>query len=167
MAANYKEMLLVCFNILIGCLTYNYVFANITTVVALMSEGSHIEFFRNYNNIVEKIDNGKVEKETIESASSFFYYVWDRHQGVSFEEVTEFLPSSMSSKLCISLFSKAIDRSLLFCNEDGKCDIPLIISTFERAKFRTYRSSDLVVKIGEPIEDTFILIEGELRVYGC
>lgn len=103
-AVTFKEKFLACINILIGCFVYNFLFANITTVVAFISEGSHIGFFRNYNNIVEKINKGKVAKSTIESASSFFYYVWDRHQGVSFEEVTDYLPASMSSKLSISLY---------------------------------------------------------------
>lgn len=100
----FKEKLLVCFNIFIGCVMYNILFANITTVVAYMSQGSHIEFFKNYSNIIAKIDSGKVDKETVDSASNFFYYVWNRHQGVSYEEVMDFLPPSMSSKLCISVY---------------------------------------------------------------
>jgi len=47
LAFTLQEKFLVCVNIFIGCLVYNFSFANITTVVVLMSQGSHIDYFRN------------------------------------------------------------------------------------------------------------------------
>jgi len=141
-------------------------FANITTVVAFMSQGNHIEFFRNYNEIVKKIGSGSVEKKTIDSVCNYFNFMWDLNQGVIFEEIADFLPPSMSSKLCINHYANAIENSLLFINNEGKLTVPLIISLFKRIKLKTYRSSDIVVKIGEQTENTIFLIEGELKVFG-
>jgi len=55
---------------------------------------------------------------------------------------------------------------LLFYNEQGDLDIPLTLSVFKRIEFKQFIPSDMVIKIGQLITETYILLEGEVRVYG-
>lgn len=125
------EKLVTIANIWIGTFVYNFCFANITTVVALISSGKQIEFFSNYNSVLAKIKASKVTTSIVDKVKQFFDYIWDRHRGVSFDELRKYMPPSMAADLSISLFRFAIDRSLLFCNESGDIDIPLAVSLFK------------------------------------
>ena len=44
--------------------------------------------------------------------------------------------------------------------------MPLVISVFKQMEFKQVLSSHFVVKVGEFTDDTLILLEGQLRVYG-
>lgn len=46
---SFKEKFLCAFNIWIGTFVYNFLYANIATVVQFLVSGNHIEFFSQYN----------------------------------------------------------------------------------------------------------------------
>ena len=76
------------------------------------------------------------------------------------------MPSSLAHDLSISIHKQAIERSLLFYNDSGDLDIPLALSIFKRIEFQQFIPSDFIVKVGQLTTETYILLEGELRIYG-
>lgn len=130
-AVTFEEKFLNVINIWLGTFLYNFLYSNITTIVAVMATGNHIEFFSNCTKIVSTIQNGKVTQDLINNVRGYFNYTWDRHRGVAFEKVRKQLPDSLSSDLSLSLFKNAIEKSLVFCEENCEINTPLAMSVFK------------------------------------
>jgi hypothetical protein len=107
-----------------------------------------------------------VTENVINSVRGFFDYIWYRHRGISFEQLRQTLPVSISSDLSLAIYRNAIERSLIFRSDTGEIDIPLAISVFKQMEFKEILSSHFVVKVGELTDETLILLEGQMRVYG-
>lgn len=73
------------FNIWLGTFINNLVYCSNFTAVAYLITGPHIEYFRNYHDMLSKIRNGKVTESVINNVRGFFDYIWYRHRGVSFD----------------------------------------------------------------------------------
>lgn len=72
----------------------------------------------------------------INSVRGFFDYIWYRHRGISFEQLRQTLPVSISSDLSLAIYRNAIERSLIFRSDTGEIDIPLAISVFKQMEFK-------------------------------
>jgi len=68
------ERFFTAFNIWVAVFVYNLLFGNITAIVANIGTGQHIEFFKNYNSIMNKIRNGKVTQNLLKNVKLFFDY---------------------------------------------------------------------------------------------
>lgn len=104
--------------------------------------------------------------KVINSVRSFFDYIWFRHRGVNFNELRKTLPVSLATDMSLTIYGTAIERSLLFCDKSGQIDIPLSLSVFKQIEFKQFLASDFLVKVGQLVTETYILLEGELRIYG-
>jgi hypothetical protein len=66
----------------------------------------------------------------------FFDFMWYNNRGISFNEVCQNLPISISADLSLAIYKEAIERSLIFCDSTGEIDMPLVISVFKVMKFK-------------------------------
>lgn len=163
---SFIEKFLFAFFIWTGTFIYNICFANMTTVVNYLFSNNHIGFFSNQNSILSKVRNGKVTSGVINRVREFFDYIWLRHRGISFDEMRKALPTSLSSDISLTIYQKAIERSILFTDDSGNIDIPLALSVFKQIEFKQFLASDFIVKVGQHTTETYLLLEGELKVYG-
>jgi hypothetical protein len=73
-----------------------------------------------------------VRQDVIENVRGFFNYTWDRHRGVVFQKVRKQVPDSIGSDLSLSLFRNAIEKSLVFFEENCEINTPLAMSVFKQ-----------------------------------
>lgn len=85
---------------------------------------------------------------------------------MNFNKLRQLLPESIFADMALSFFAEAIEGSMLFRDEVGNIDAPLVISVFKQLEFQTFLPSDFLIKIGQNSTDTYFLLEGELQIYG-
>ena len=73
-------------------------------VVGNLMSGNHIEFFSNYNKVIEKIRSVTVKEGVIRAVQEFYDYIWYRDRGVSVKELRDQLPPSLSHDLSLSFY---------------------------------------------------------------
>ena len=161
-----NERFLNGFHIWFGTFCYCLLFGNVTAIVTNIGTGQHIKHYLNYNNIVSKIKNGKVPIKLIHSVREYFDYQWSLNKGIDLNQMKKSLPPSIISDLTISQYSESVANCLLFCDQNGEIDVALANSVFKRIEIKTYLCSDFIVKAGKFTKDTYLLLEGEIKVYG-
>ena len=89
------------------------------------------------------------------------------YDGLDEQQFLAELPFSIKSDILLSRFSKAIEKSILFKDEMDNIDITLSNSAFSLMKIKFYMKDQFIVKLGEHITDTIIILDGKVNVFGC
>jgi len=71
---------------------YNYLFANIASIVSNLTSETHVAFLKRRNLILSKIKNSHMPKEVVEEVNLYFDYQFYKYNGLSEKEMTEKLP---------------------------------------------------------------------------
>jgi hypothetical protein len=89
------------------------------------------------------------------------------YDGLDEQQFLAELPFSIKSDILLSRFSKAIEKSIFFKDEMDNIDITLSNSAFSLMKIKFYMKDQFIVKLGEHITDTIIVLDGKVNVFGC
>lgn len=65
-----------------------------------------------------------------------------------------------------SRFQEAISNSLIFKNEAGNVDEPMINSIFEIMKIRVYMNNEFIIKCGSYGRNLYLILDGEALLFG-
>jgi len=76
------------------------------------------------------------------------------------------LPDSIKYDLLLFRFQEAIENSVIFKDDLGDIDVSLTNSILKRLETRKFLPKQFIAKIGEMGSDTFIILDGEVTMYG-
>ena len=88
------------------------------------------------------------------------------NKGLNLNQLKEVLPSSISLDMQLNLYSETVERSLVFRDLNGSIDVAVANSIFRCMQIRSPMRHDFIVKAGHSTEETYIVLEGEVNVYG-
>lgn len=84
-----------CFNaifMITSTFIYNYLFANIASIVSNLTSETHVAFLKRRNLILSKIKNSQMPQAVVEEVNLFFDYQFYKYNGLSEKEMTDKLP---------------------------------------------------------------------------
>ena len=102
----------------------------------------------------------------MDSVQDYFDNTYAMNKGLNLNQLKEVLPSSISLDMQLNLYSETVERSLVFRDLNGSIDVAVANSIFRCMQIRSPMRHDFIVKAGHSTEETYIVLEGEVNVYG-
>ena len=102
----------------------------------------------------------------MDSVRDYFDNTYAMNKGLNLNQLKDILPSSISLDMQLNLYSETVERSLVFRDLNGDIDVAVANSIFRCMQIRSPMKHDFIVKAGYSTEDTYIVLEGEVNVYG-
>ena len=134
------ERIFNAFLILMGTFIYSFLFGNITAIVSSLAPSQNMEFYSQYNFVMNKLKNGRTPLKTIHDVNQYFDYQWSLYKGLNVEKSIEQLPDSIKSDVLISRYQDTVETSLLFRENTGQIDVALAASIFKKFKIQVYHN---------------------------
>lgn len=135
-----NERIFNAFLILMGTFIYSFLFGNITAIVSSLAPSQNMEFYSQYNFVMNKLKNGRTPLKTIHDVNQYFDYQWSLYKGLNVEKSIEQLPDSIKSDVLISRYQDTVETSLLFRENTGQIDVALAASIFKKFKIQVYHN---------------------------
>ena len=114
-----NERIFNAFLILLGTFIYSFLFGNITAIVSSLAPSQNMEFYRQYNYVMNKLKNGRTPFKTLVDVNNYFDYQWSLNKGLNIDKVMEQLPDSIKSDVLISRYQDTVETSLIFRESTG------------------------------------------------
>ena len=64
-------------------------------------------------------------------------------------------------------YAEAIENSIIFKDETDNVETAIVNSAFSLIDIRVYMKNEFIVKLGEHITDTYIILDGKANVFAC
>ena len=162
----YQERIYWAFIILFSTFMYAFLFGNITSIVSdFASQKVFFKFYKRYENVMNSVKAGSVPKRVISSIKDYFEFDWLNSHGIQIEDMSQKLPSWISTDILASRYLLSIQNWILFKDLNGKIDVPFVNSLLISLKFRTYMDGDFIVIGGSHSRNTYIIMEGEAGIF--
>lgn len=115
---------------------------------------------------MKKIKDSKVPEKVLSEANFYFDYKLSRKEICSQDEITGLLPVRLKQDIMLSQYRHFIENSILFRANNGKIDITLAQALLHEVKLETYLIDEYIIKAGQSTTDTFLVIDGFVKVIG-
>ena len=127
---------------------YNYLFANIASIVSNLTSETHVTFLKRRNIILSKIKNSTMPLAVVEEVNLYFDYQFYKFNGLTEKEMTEKLPDRIKLDIQLSQYNSVIERCLLFRKSRGEFDHTLANTFLSALTTKIYLSENYIVKVG-------------------
>jgi hypothetical protein len=144
---------------------YCILFSDIASIVSGLTSETQVAFLRNRNSLLSKLRKEVMPVSVIEKANIYFDYQFNKYNGLSETELTDMLPERIKIDVKLAQYKTMLDSSLLFKNcKTGQLDYTLANTVLKTVKVQVYLSEDFIIKTGQRVTDTLLLLEGNIII---
>lgn len=93
--------------------------------------------------------------------NEYFDYIWGDEQYSIEEHFMSDLPNCIRSDILLCKYQEAIENSIIFKDDSGAIDVSLTNSIFKLIEVRIYMTNEFIIKCGQSVDETLIVLEGE------
>jgi hypothetical protein len=106
----------------------------------------------------------KLKHNFRKQVDEYFNHIWTYNMGFNDNELLAELPASLKSDIRLTQYAHVIQKSPLFCDEEGNVDTQLTRSIFRVMNIVYYMSGDTIISAGDRSKEVYIVLHGEVRV---
>eukprot|EP00347_Sterkiella_histriomuscorum_P000063 403377328 len=162
-----KERALNSFVIWFFTFFYAFCFANIASIVGDFLGNNFLKFHEKFSSVMNMIPQDRMPRSILGKVNNYYNYLWAHSQGNDEQsEIINELPNQIKYDVMMNRFQEAIQNSLIFKNDQGQIDVPMLNSIFELMKIRVYMPSDIIVKCGSCGKKLYLFLDGEAIMFG-
>lgn len=143
---------------------HGLIFGAICSLLLRFSPRLKQKIEKNSEYVINYLKKKKVFKFYKKSVENFFNHQWIVNKGIDEYKILNELNKELRVMLQISIYAKAIKKSLVLKSEIGEVNENLLRSIFNVMKIEFFSIGEFIIKIGDKSESMFFLLEGEADV---